>query len=240
MLDVKNITVTYDGSSNVVDNVSFSIMQPSLIGVLGPNGAGKSTLIKGMLKLIPSKGQLFFNGEPLKKVQRKIAYVEQKSAIDYSFPITVKECVSLGLYPSLKMFQKIKSSDWQKVDAALEKVKMLKYRDRQIGELSGGQFQRVLIARTLIQQADLIFLDEPFVGIDATSERIIMDILSQFKTSGKTIIIVHHDLGKVEQYFDHIIMMDKKLIACGPTQNVFTKTNLIQTYGNSIIVEGSV
>lgn len=239
MLEVKNITVTYDGLSNAVDDVSFRIDQPSLVGILGPNGAGKSTMIKGILKLIPSQGETFYNHSPLKKVQKKIAYVEQKSAIDYTFPITVKECVSLGLYPSKKVFQKISTADWKQVDVALEKVRMLEYKNKQIGELSGGQFQRVLIARTLIQRADLIFLDEPFIGIDATSEKIIMNILYGFRNLGKTIMIVHHDLSKVEQYFDQLVIIDKRLIACGATKDVFTEENLIRAYGSSIIVKGS-
>lgn len=234
MLEVKDIEVSYDGVTNVVDHVSFSIDRPALVGILGPNGAGKSTLIKGMLKLIPSKGELFFRGQPLKKMQKEVAYVEQKSAIDYTFPITVRECVSLGLYPKLRLMQKLTKKHWQQVDAALEKVKMVEYKNRQIGELSGGQFQRVLIARTLVQEASLIFLDEPFVGIDATSEKIIMDILRSFRDEGKMIMIVHHDLGKVDHYFDEIIMMDKKLIAYGPTKETFVQSNIIGTYGAAL------
>ncbi|MDX8047043.1 metal ABC transporter ATP-binding protein [Gracilibacillus sp. S3-1-1] len=238
MIAVENLSVTYDGRTNAVEKVNFTFEEPSIVGILGPNGAGKSTLIKGMLKLIPSEGQTYYNDVLLKKVQRKVAYVEQKSAIDYTFPITVKDCVSLGLYPSGKLFKKISNEDWKKVDNALEKVKMIDFKNKQIGALSGGQFQRVLMARTLVQQADLIFLDEPFVGIDAVSEKIIMEILFEFRNQGKTIFIVHHDLGKVKDYFDKLILMNHHLVTYGDTEDVFVDKNLIATYGDSIIVKG--
>ncbi|MBS3678968.1 metal ABC transporter ATP-binding protein [Ornithinibacillus massiliensis] len=238
MLAVKDLSISYDGRTNVVENVSFQIEKPSIVGILGPNGAGKSTLIKGILRLIPSSGETYYNGTMLKNVQRKVAYVEQKSAIDYTFPITVRECVSLGLYPSGKLFKRITAQDWKRVEDALKKVHMHEYQNKQIGALSGGQFQRVLIARTLVQEADLVFLDEPFVGIDTVSEKIIMDLLVEFRNQGKTILIVHHDLGKVKEYFDQLILMNKQLIAYGDTKKVFVEDNLIKTYGDSIVVKG--
>lgn len=237
MLTVQDLTVSYGGSHPAVQHVSFEIKKPALVGILGPNGAGKSTLIKGMLKLVSSKGNVLFNDQPLRVMQRDIAYVEQKSAIDDTFPITVRECVSLGLYPKMSWFKKISKVQWQQVDAALEKVNMLAYQNNQIGELSGGQFQRVLIARTLVQQAEFIFLDEPFVGIDATSEQVIMSLLRELRDEGKTILIVHHDLSKVDDYFDEILMMDQQLIAKGPTKETFTKEHLAKTYGAALGLE---
>jgi iron/zinc/copper transport system ATP-binding protein len=144
----------------------------------------------------------------------------------------------LGLYPQKTIFQLFTKNDWQKVDAALDLVKMSEFKERQIGELSGGQFQRVLIARTLVQDASYIFLDEPFVGIDATSEGIIMDLLQNFKAQGKIIFIVHHDLSKVEEYFDELVILNKELIAYGPTQEVFTEKNLVAAFGDSIFIRG--
>ena len=241
MFHANQISVSYDNHDQLaVEKVTFTIENPAIIGIIGPNGAGKSTLIKAMLDLIPHTGTISFDGQALKQFQKKIAYVEQKSAIDDTFPITVKECVSLGLYPQLCFYQRIQKADWQKVEAALAAVSMLAMKERQIGELSGGQFQRVLIARTLVQDADLIFLDEPFVGIDVVSEEIIMNLLQELKDKGKYIFIVHHDLSKVESYFDQLILMKQKLIAIGPTKQVFTPEKLTQAFGQSLVVLGGV
>ncbi|BDP78816.1 hypothetical protein EfmAA242_30440 [Enterococcus faecium] len=158
---------------------------------------------------IPHQGEVSINNEDINKKLVKIAYVEQKADIDFTFPIKVKECVSMGTYAGMKVFQRIKNAEWQRVSKALEKVDMGKYSNHQIGELSGGQFQRVLLARCLAQNADFIFLDEPFVGIDLVSERIIMDTLKKLKHQGKTVLIVHHDLSKVKKYFDNIILLDQ-------------------------------
>src|SRR5699024_4130669 len=221
MISFDNISASYDGIHKAVEDISFTVKDPAIVGIIGPNGAGKSTFIKSALHLINGSGHTEVDGEPLDKRKREVAYVEQKSAIDYTFPITVEECVSLGLYPHKKFFQKITAADWKKVDHALELVKMADFKKRQIGELSGGQFQRILIARTFVQDTSLIFLDEPFVGIDATSEQIIMELLNEFKQKGNIIFIVHHDLSKVERYFDELVIMNKQLIAKGKTQDVF-------------------
>lgn len=238
MLKFQQISASYDGVHQAVDHVSFTVEKPAIVGIIGPNGAGKSTFIKAALHLISNTGETTIEGQPLKSVQKKIAYVEQKTAIDYTFPITVRECVSLGLYSQKTIFQRFSKTDWQKVDAALDLVKMSEFKERQIGELSGGQFQRVLIARTLVQDASYIFLDEPFVGIDATSEGIIMDLLQNFKVQGKTIFIVHHDLSKVEDYFDELVILNKQLIAHGPIKETFTEKNLIAAFGDSIFIKG--
>lgn len=238
MLEVKNISASYNGSKLAVEAVSYRVEEPAIIGIVGPNGAGKSTLIKAMLNLIDHQGAIFFQGEPLPKFQKQIAYVEQKSAVDYTFPITVKECVSLGLYPNKKFFQRLTKKDWEKVEEALEAVSMVEFMNRQIGELSGGQFQRVLIARTLVQEANLIFLDEPFVGIDMISEGIIMNLLREMKKNGKYLFIVHHDLSKVGEYFDQLLLMNQKLIAFGPTHEVSKPETLKQAFGEHLIVLG--
>ena len=155
------------------------------------------------------------------------SYVEQKADIDFTFPIKVKECVSMGTYAGMKVFQRIKNAEWQRVSKALEKVDMGKYSNHQIGELSGGQFQRVLLARCLAQNADFIFLDEPFVGIDLVSERIIMDTLKELKHQGKTVLIVHHDLSKVKKYFDNIILLNRNLIAHGSVESVLDRKSVV-------------
>ena len=206
--------------------------------MIGPNGAGKSTLLKAMLGIIPHQGTILLDGKPIKEQLANIAYVEQKANIDFQFPITVKECVSLGLYPHMKLFQRLKKEDWDKVKKSLVTVGLEDYADRQISQLSGGQFQRVLIARCLVQDADYIFLDEPFVGIDSVSEEIIMDTLRQLKKDGKTILIVHHDLNKVQHYFDQVILLNRKLIAFGPTEDSFTQAHLQAAYGSHLIQVG--
>ncbi|BCA85703.1 manganese ABC transporter ATP-binding protein [Enterococcus saigonensis] len=236
MIRFENITAAYN-QQIAVDNISFEVSKPTIVGILGPNGAGKSTFLKAALGLIPATGLVMYKNEPLQKNQQEVAYVEQKSAIDYTFPITVAEVVSLGIYPHLKPWSSMKNQ-WGKVKTALETVDMQNFAKRQIGELSGGQFQRVLLARTLVQDASLIFLDEPFVGIDATSEQIIMGLLHKLKEQGKTIFIVHHDLSKVSEYFDEILLLKQQKIVYGTVQEVFTPHYLKAAYGDSILVGG--
>ncbi|AOS72153.1 metal ABC transporter ATP-binding protein [Streptococcus gordonii] len=237
MIEIQNLSVSYQGQL-ALDKANVTIKGPTITGIIGPNGAGKSTLIKGLLGIVDHQGQALLDGQPLDKELKRIAYVEQKINIDYNFPIKVKECVSLGLYPKIKLFQRLKTSDWDKVNQALKIVGLEDFAERQISQLSGGQFQRVLIARCLVQEADYIFLDEPFVGIDSVSEEIIMATLRRLKEEGKTILIVHHDLSKVTAYFDQVLLLHKKLIAFGPTESTFTRENMEKTYGSQIFMNG--
>ncbi|MCG7329547.1 metal ABC transporter ATP-binding protein [Streptococcus cristatus] len=237
MIEMKNLSVSYQGQL-ALEPTSLTIKGPTITGIIGPNGAGKSTLIKGMLGIVESEGQTFLDRKPMKQELSKIAYVEQKIHIDYNFPIKVKECVSLGLYPKIKLFQRLKASDWEKVARALKIVGLEDFAERQISQLSGGQFQRVLIARCLVQEAEYIFLDEPFVGIDSVSEEIIMETLRQLRKAGKTILIVHHDLSKVVAYFDQVLLLNKKVVAFGSTESTFTKENMQKTYGSQLFMNG--
>lgn len=237
MIRIENLSVSYK-ETLALKNISLVLQGPTITGIIGPNGAGKSTLLKGMLGIIPHEGHAFIDDKEMKKTLKKVAYVEQKIHIDYNFPIKVKECVSLGLYPSIPLFHTLKAKHWEKVAEALEIVGLSDYADRQISQLSGGQFQRVLIARCLVQDADYILLDEPFVGIDSVSEEIIMNTLRDLKKAGKTVLIVHHDLGKVAHYFDQVLLLNKELIAFGPTKETFTQANLKQTYGDRLFFNG--
>ena len=237
MIEMKNLSVSYQGQL-ALEPTSLTIKGPTITGIIGPNGAGKSTLIKGMLGIVECEGQTFLDRKPMKQELSKIAYVEQKIHIDYNFPIKVKECVSLGLYPKIKLFQRLKASDWEKVARALKIVGLEDFAERQISQLSGGQFQRVLIARCLVQEAEYIFLDEPFVGIDSVSEEIIMETLRQLRKAGKTILIVHHDLSKVVAYFDQVLLLNKKVVAFGSTESTFTKENMQKTYGSQLFMNG--
>ena len=237
MIRIENLSVSYKETLALKD-ILLVLQGPTITGILGPNGAGKSTLLKSMLGIIPHEGHTFIDDKEMKKSLKKVAYVEQKIHIDYNFPIKVKECVSLGLYPSIPLFHTLKANHWKKVDEALEIVGLSDYADRQISQLSGGQFQRVLIARCLVQDADYILLDEPFVGIDSVSEEIIMNTLRDLKKAGKTILIVHHDLGKVAHYFDQVLLLNKELIAFGTTKETFTQANLKQAYGDRLFFNG--
>ncbi|WP_172931419.1 metal ABC transporter ATP-binding protein [Streptococcus sp. 10824] len=237
MIRIENLSVSYKETLALKD-ISLVLQGPTIIGIIGPNGAGKSTLLKGMLGIIPHQGQAFLDDKEVKKSLHRIAYVEQKINIDYNFPIKVKECVSLGLFPSIPLFRSLKAKHWKKVKEALEIVGLADYAERQISQLSGGQFQRVLIARCLVQEADYILLDEPFVGIDSVSEEIIMNTLRDLKKAGKTVLIVHHDLSKVPHYFDQVLLVNREVIAFGPIKETFTEANLKEAYGNRLFFNG--
>lgn len=226
MIATYELSVAYNQGSPVLHDISLELNEGKLIGIIGPNGAGKSTFIKAMLDLIPHDGHVVLPSH--------VAYVEQKSHIDYDFPITVRECASLGIYKQVGLFKRLSKEDYKTVDKALEQVGLEAFKNRSIKALSGGQFQRLLLARCLVQDADLIFLDEPFVGIDAVSESLIIQLLKEMVAEGKTVIIVHHDLSKVKYYFDQIILLNKKVIAYGDVDQVFTKANLKEAYGPSL------
>ena len=221
---------------HVLKDCNATIEGPTITGIIGPNGAGKSTLLKAILGLIQSSGEILIDGEPTKKVLQKIAYVEQKSHIDFTFPITIRECVALGRTVKKKPLQRLTKEDWEKVDAAIEEVGLTDLSSRQIGALSGGQFQRVLLARCMVQEAQYIFLDEPFVGIDMLSEKVIMTILRKWKEEGKTILMVNHDLSKVKEYFDQVILVKHAIVASGKTEDVFIKKYLDDVYGGSVYI----
>lgn len=237
MIEIENLTVTYKDTP-ALDNINVTLSKSKIIGIVGPNGAGKSTLIKAVLNIIPSKGIIKIDNKLSKAQLGSVAYVEQKINIDYNFPIKVRECVSLGIYPKIGLFKNLNKSDWQKVDEALKLVGLEEFSNRQISELSGGQFQRVLIARCLVQEAKYIFLDEPFVGIDSVSEEIIMNTLRKLRDNGHTILIVHHDLRKVHAYFDEVLLLNKKLISYGNTKETFTRENLTHAYGTDLFFMG--
>lgn len=233
-ISVENLSVAYQGKI-ALKNISLTIQSEKMTGIIGPNGAGKSTFMKSLLELIPkSSGTVTFSGQSVKEFRKKIAYVEQRSAMDLSFPIDVFGVVLLGTYPSLRIGKRPGKLEKERAAQALVKVGMEKFANRQISELSGGQLQRVFIARALTQGAEWIFLDEPFVGIDAVSEKKIFSILQELRAEGKTILIVHHDLHKVTEYFDEVILLNRELIAAGTVQETFTSNNLQLAYGEVI------
>lgn len=232
IIKIKNLIVAYDGNP-VLWNINLSIKQGVLMAIVGPNGAGKSTLIKTVLNLIkPLAGEIKFYGENYKKVRDKIAYVPQRGSVDWDFPTTVFDVVEMGTYGKVGWIKRVKKEHKIKVEEALKQVGMYEFRDRQISELSGGQQQRVFLARALVQEAEVYFMDEPFQGVDAKTEKSIVNILKKLRSEGKTVITVHHDLQTVKEYFDYVTFINVELIESGPVENVFTSENIEKTYKN--------
>lgn len=232
-IEVQNLTVNYD-KTPVLWDLSFSLPSGVLCGIAGPNGAGKSTFLKAAMGLVhPLSGSIFFFGQPLSKVRRKIAYVPQRESVDWDFPITAFDVVLMGRYNRLGIFGRPRSSDREAAERALKQVGMLEFASRQISQLSGGQQQRLFIARALVQDPDLLLLDEPFSGIDLSTEKAIFDLLLGLKEKGKTILIVFHDLGNAERYFDWLLLLNRRLIACGPVSETYNRECLARAFGKT-------
>lgn len=233
-LQVHDLTVAYERKP-VVWDVNFEATPATLTAIIGPNGAGKSTLLKSILGLIPkASGRALFFEKDLKHVCSKVAYVPQRESVDWDYPVTVLDVVVMGLYRKIGWCLPILGSHKKKAMIALEKMDMAAFAKRQISELSGGQQQRVFLARALVQDADLYFMDEPFAGIDATTEKAIMNVLKELRDSGKTVICVHHDLTTVMEYFDRVFLLNLKKVAEGPVEDVFNMENLKKTYGGKL------
>ncbi len=237
MIELDDLSVSYQ-ETQALEKIDLTLKGPSITGIIGPNGAGKSTLLQAMIGLIPHKGHALLEKKEITSQLTRVAYVAQKANLDMTFPLTVRECVALGCYTKVPFYKPLSQNNWKQVKEALKKVGLEDFAYRQISHLSGGQFQRVLLARCLMQEADVILLDEPFVGIDSVSEDIIMTLLKRLKEQGKLILIVHHDLTSVRRYFDHILLLNRKLIAYGQIQTTFTEENLRKTYGNQLFFKG--
>ena len=230
-IKIEQLNVNYD-KTPVLWDIQCEIPEGRLVGIIGPNGAGKSTLLKALLGLItPLSGRIEFFGQPYKKVRRRIAYVPQRSSVDWDFPITAFELVLMGRYGKLGLLKWPSRADKEAAIHALDLVGMLPFKDKQIGELSGGQQQRLFIARALLQDADLYLMDEPFAGVDMATEKAIIALMDKLKVQGKTLLVVHHDLATVDNYFDWIIMLNTCLIVSGPVSEVFIPDNVVRTYG---------
>lgn len=233
-IEIDGINISY-GKKRVLSNIYMSVESGYIYGLIGPNGAGKSTLYKTILGLIkPNSGKIKVLGKEISEIRKKVAYVPQKDEIDWDFPATVYDIVQMGRYPHKKVLQRMNANDRKITTEAIEKVGMISFIDNQIGALSGGQQQRVFIARALCQQAEIFLLDEPFVGVDITTENKIMDILNGLAKREKSILIVHHDLATAEEYFDRVIMLNQRLITYGNTSEVFTKENIAKTYASQL------
>lgn len=235
-LTIHNMTVAYH-KKPVLEKVSLTIPEGKLIGIVGPNGAGKSTLIKAALGLIPSlSGEVKIYGKPYKEQRKLVGYVPQRESVDWDFPTNALDVVTMGRYGHLGWFRRPGSKEKQIAMACLEKVGMADFAERQISQLSGGQQQRIFLARALAQDASLYFMDEPFVGVDAATEKAIITLLGELRKQGKTVLVVHHDLSTVKEYFDWVILLNVGIVDIGPTEEVFTKEKLQQTYGGKLAI----
>ncbi|MCL2065192.1 MAG: metal ABC transporter ATP-binding protein [Candidatus Cloacimonetes bacterium] len=233
-LEIHDLTVAY-GTKPVLWDIDLCIPKGKLVAIIGPNGAGKTTLIKSMVGLIkPVSGGVHFQIIEVKKgkFRNKIAYVPQSGSVDWDFPATVLDVVMMGRYGHLGWFKTPGRNEKNMALETLDKVGMREYANRQISQLSGGQQQRVFLARALIQDAEIYFMDEPFKGVDAQTEKSIVELLKNLKTEGKTVIVVHHDLQTVTSYFDWAILINLRIIANGSVEEVFNEQNLNLTYGN--------
>lgn len=232
LIHIEDMTMAYTDIP-VIWDMDLDIYANTITAIIGPNGAGKSTLMKGILGLMkPISGKVSIMGKPYKEVYKKIAYIPQSSSVNWNFPTTVLDVVTMGRYTKLGLFKRVGKQDKIYAMEALKRMKMEEYSDRQISELSGGQRQRVFLARAIASDADIYFMDEPLQGVDIKTENIIIDTMREFKKAGKTIIAVHHDLTTIKEYFDHVVIVNKQLIAAGGVEEAFTKENIRKAYGD--------
>lgn len=229
-----DVTVSY-GATLAIEHATFTVPVGSVMGLIGPNGAGKSTIIKAGLELMDHTGDVRFFGKPLEEVRRKVAYMPQVAAVDWDYPITVEQVVTMGMYTELGWLRRANAAHRSRVMEVLDRVGIAELAKRQISELSGGQRRRVFVARILVQAPELYLLDEPFAGVDAASERVIRGVLHELRDHGATIVIVHHDLSTVAELCDHVTILNREIIATGPTNEAFTRENITKAFGLGLL-----
>ncbi len=239
-IDVRHLTVSYGPKPALLD-ISLSIEKGLLVGIIGPNGAGKSTFIKAVLGFVRRDvGEVLIEGIPAEKAKGRVAYVPQRGAVDWDFPVTVEDVAMMGRYRHIPWWREPGREDRRVAEEALEMVRMEDFRYRQIGQLSGGQQQRVFMARALAQGAQILLLDEPFAGVDAATERAILDVLERAKAAGKTLVVVHHDLTTAAEYFDRLILIKQRLYAYGPPPAVLHEDLLSEVYEGRLRVFSNI
>jgi manganese/zinc/iron transport system ATP- binding protein len=233
-LSIHDLTVAYQRRP-VIWDVDLDVPEGRLVGVIGPNGAGKSTLIKAVMDVVPKvSGRIMIYGRPYRQQRGMVAYVPQRETVDWDFPVTALDVVTMGLYGKMGWLRPVRRGHREKAREAMARVGVADLADRQISQLSGGQQQRVFLARALVQEARLYLMDEPFAAVDATTEQAIVLLLRELRAAGCTVLVVHHDLHTVPQYFDHVILLNMRVVAHGATETTFTPTNLQRTYGGRL------
>ncbi|MGA1306851.1 MAG: metal ABC transporter ATP-binding protein [Candidatus Kapaibacteriota bacterium] len=239
-IEIHDLTVSYNRKP-VLWGIDCDIPMQEMTAIIGPNGAGKSTLMKAMLGLIPSaSGYTKFHGKNIKEVRHIVSYMPQRESVDWDFPITVRQVVMMGRNQAIGLMKRPRQSDILLVSRALEQVGLESFADRQISELSGGQQQRVFLARALVQDAEIFLMDEPFAGVDTATEEMILDTLKSMKASGKTLIVIHHDLLSVSKHFDNALLLNLRKIAFGKTGDVLNDDILQETYGGKLSILSDV
>ncbi|MBR9860249.1 metal ABC transporter ATP-binding protein [bacterium] len=234
LIEAHNLTVVY-GRKPALWNVDFEIPGKQVIGIMGPNGSGKSTLLKSIMGVVePTSGFTKVYDQDIDDVRDRISYVPQRQDIDWDFPASVWDVVSMGRFAQRGLFKRLNKEDQDIIAQSLDKVGMLSFSKRQISQLSGGQQQRVFLARALAQQGELFLMDEPFAGVDISTEEMIIDLLKEMKEEGKTLVIVHHDLHTAQSYFDWLVLLNTRLVASGPVSEVFNDKTLSDTYGGKL------
>jgi manganese/zinc/iron transport system ATP- binding protein len=233
-LSIHDMTVAYHRRP-VIWDVDYDAPAGKLVAIVGPNGAGKSTLIKAALDLVPKvSGEVRIFGQPYETQRLRVAYVPQRTSVDWDFPVSAQDVVAMGLYRKIGWFRPVTRRWRHAARDALDRVGLGDLAGRQISQLSGGQQQRVFLARALVQEADLYLMDEPFAGVDAATERAILEVLRGLRSTGKTALVVHHDLQTVADYFDDVLLLNMRLVASGPIREVFTEENIRRTYGGHL------
>jgi manganese/zinc/iron transport system ATP- binding protein len=233
-LVIEDLTVAYHRKP-VIWDVALKVQPGSLVGVVGPNGAGKSTLLKACMDLLPTaSGRVQVFGGSYRASRHRVGYVPQRETVDWDFPVSALDVVTMGLYREIGWLRPVRKKHTAAARRAMERVGLDELENRQISELSGGQQQRTFLARALVQNADLYFMDEPFAAVDAATEKTIVEILREMKREGKTALVIHHDLQTVPEYFDHVVLLNMRVVADGPTEEVFTTENLHKTYGGRL------
>jgi len=233
-LSIRDLTVAYHRKP-VIWDIDLDLPAGKLVGLVGPNGAGKSTLLRAAMGLIPStSGRVRFFGRPYPESRHRVGYVPQRESVDWDFPVSAIDVVTMGLYREIGWFRRVRKQHVARAMAAMEQVGIGDLASRQISQLSGGQQQRTFLARALVQNADLYLMDEPFAAVDASTEQAIIEVLREMKSQGKTALVIHHDLQSVPQFFDHVILLNMRIVANGPVDEVYTPENLQKTYGGRL------
>ena len=233
-LSVRDLTVAWYRKP-VIWDVDLEVQPGQLVGVVGPNGAGKSTLLKAIMDLVPkASGRVEVFGRAYRQSRSRVGYVPQRESVDWDFPISVLDVVTMGLYGKIGWCMPVRRKHRDIALQALERVGISELAHRQISQLSGGQQQRTFLARALVQDADLYLMDEPFAAVDAATEKAIVEILREMRQAGKTALVIHHDLHTVPEYFDSLVLLNMRVVASGPTKEVFTRENLERTYGGRL------
>lgn len=240
IVELHDITVAYH-KKPVLWDIDLTLPAGSIIGIIGPNGAGKSTMIKAIMELVElSSGYVKLFDKTLDQVRSRVSYVPQKESVDWDFPASVLDVVLMGRYGKLGLFNRPRKADKEVAMECLRQVDMHDYANRQISQLSGGQQQRIFLARALAQEADLYFMDEPFAGVDAATEKAIIKLLKAMSKQGKTVVVVHHDLQTAQAYFDWAVLLNLRLVASGPANEVMTNALLQETYGGKLTLLAEV